>query len=83
MSVDQFEEAKEANKNENTAMNEQAKVGELRLWDQACKRSIESRVMKGAVMKVHILLAGGLPLLIQSDVLFSNISAEQFPSNLP
>ena len=30
--MDQFEEAKEANKNENTAMNEQAKVdGKLKL----------------------------------------------------
>ena len=28
MSVDQFEEAKDANQNENTAMNEKAKVTE-------------------------------------------------------
>ena len=58
MSVDQFEKAKERTKNENTAMNEQAKVGgklKLRLWDQACKRSIELRVEKGAVMIVHFL----------------------------
>ena len=43
MSVDQFEEAKEANqKMKNTAMNEQSKVGgelKIRLWDQAWKRS--------------------------------------------
>ena len=32
-------------------------------------------------MIVHVFLAG-LPLIIQSDVLFSNISAEEFPSNL-
>ena len=31
--MDQFEEAKEANQNENTAMNEQAKAdGKLKLW---------------------------------------------------
>ena len=49
-------------------MNEQAKVGsklKLRLWDQACKRSIESRVEKGAVMIVHVLsgwLASSYPI---------------------
>ena len=55
-------------KNENTAMNEQAKVGgklKLRLWHQAYKRSIESRVEKGAVMIVHVLsgwLASSYPI---------------------
>ena len=50
--------SKKRAKNENTAMSEQAKVGEklkLRLWDQACKISIESRVKKAAVMIVHVL----------------------------
>ena len=39
-------------------MNEQTKVGgklRLPLWDQACTRSIESRVEKGTVMKVYVL----------------------------
>ena len=38
-------------------------------------QKIESRVEKGAVMIVHVLLAG-FPILIKSDVLFSIISAE-------
>ena len=44
------------------------KVGgklKLRLWDQACKRSIESRVQKGGVMIVHVLscwLASSYPI---------------------
>ena len=44
------------------------KVGgklKLRLWDQACKRSIESRVQKGSVMIVHVLsgwLASSYPI---------------------
>ena len=59
---------KKRTKSENTAMSEQAKVGgklKLRLWDQACKRSIESRVEKGAVMIVHVLsgwLASSYPI---------------------
>ena len=83
MSVCQFEEVKKANQNENTAMSEQAKVGgklKLRLWDQLCKRS-SRELRKAAVMIVHVLLAG-LPLRIQSDVPFSNISSKEFPSNL-
>ena len=65
ISVDQFEEA---NQNEITPLKEQAKVGvklKLRQWDQACKRSIESRVEKGAVMIVHVLsgwLASSYPI---------------------
>ena len=48
-----------ATRNENTAVNQQAKVGgklRLRLWDQACKKSMELRVnvKKGAVMIVHV-----------------------------
>ena len=38
-------------------MSEQAKVGgklNLRLWDRTCKRSIKSRVEKGAVMIVYV-----------------------------
>ena len=50
---------KKRTKNENTAMNEKAKAGELRLWDQAYKRSIESGVEKGAVMIVHVLSNSG------------------------
>ena len=49
---------KKRTKNENTAIEEQAKVGgklRPRLWDQACKRSIKSRVEKGVVMIVHVL----------------------------
>ena len=46
MSVDQFEEAKEANKNQNTAMSKQAKVGrklKLRLARiQPAKDQVES-----------------------------------------
>ena len=58
MSVDQFEEVKERAKNENTAMNQQAKVSgklKLLLWDQACTRSIASSLEKGTVMKVYVL----------------------------
>ena len=54
---------KKRTKNENTAMNEQAKVGrklKLWLWDQAYKRSIESREEKDAVIIVHAL-SGWLP----------------------
>ena len=60
--------SKKRAKNENTAMSEQAKVGEklkLRLWDQACKISIESRVKKAAVVIVHVLsswLASSFPI---------------------
>ena len=36
---------KKRTKNDHTAMNEQAKVGELRRLDQVCKRSIETNLV--------------------------------------
>ena len=65
---------KKRTKNENTAMNDQAKVGgKLKLRLSGIKTT-KDRVDKGAVMIVHVtFFLAGLPLLIQSDVLFSNI----------
>ena len=44
-------------------------------------QKIESRAEKGTVMIVLFFLTG-LPLLIQSNILFSNITAKEFLSNL-
>ena len=54
-----YRSEKLATRNENTAVNQQEKVGRklrLQLWDQACKKSMELRVnvKKGAVMIVHV-----------------------------
>ena len=68
-------------KNENTAMSEQVKVGgklKLRLWDQASKSS--SRGLRKAMI-VHVLY-GCLTSSYPIRRVFSNISAEEFPSNL-
>ena len=76
--------SKKRNKNENTAMSEQEKVGrklKLRLWDQAGKTEIESRAEKGAVMTIYVL-SGCAASSYPSDVLFSSIPAKEFPSNL-
>ena len=81
MSVDQFEEAKEENQklkysNEQTSESWQ-KVEATAMGISPQK--IESRVKKGALIIVHVLSAW---LPSSPDVLFSNISAKEFPSNL-
>ena len=65
--MDQFEEAKlkKRTKNENTAMNEQAKVdGKLKLRLTGIKPA-KDRIDKGALMIVHVLsgwLASSYPI---------------------
>ena len=70
MSLDQFEEAKEANQKwkygNERASESWRKVKATAIWEQACKK-IESRVLidKGAVMIVHVLsgwLASSYPI---------------------
>ena len=58
-------------------MNEQVKVGgklKLRLWDQACKRLIESRVEKGIVRIVHVLSGWLASFYLVRRVLLKHIS---------
>ena len=68
-----------------TVISDQAKVGlklKLRLWDQVGKRSNRELRKHCIDNKVPVFFLVGLPLLIQSEVPFSNISAKEFPSNL-
>ena len=84
MSVVQFEEAKEANQkwkysNERTSELSWRKVEATAM--RSSQQKIESRVEKGTVMIVHVLygcLASSYPIRRA----LSNISAEEFPSNL-
>ena len=73
---------KKRTKNENTATNEQAKVdGKLKLRLSGIKPA-KDRVESFNWRFNDSTNDSGLPPLIQSDVLFFNISAEEFPSNL-
>ena len=83
MSVDQFEEVKEANQklkysNERTSESWQ----KVEATAGSSLQKIESRVERGAVMIVYMFFLAGLPQSYPIHVLFSNILAEEFPSNL-
>ena len=72
MSVDQFEEAKEA--------SQEWKYSNERISESW--RKVEAVAMGSSVQNIdRVAVMIDLPLLMQSDVLFSNIS-EEFPSQI-
>ena len=73
--------SKKRTKNENTATSEQVKLGgKLKLRPSGIKLAKDRVNSWQRHCNDSTFFLASLPLLIQLDVLFSNISAEEFPS---